>query len=93
MFISVSNCGGQLLTTPLPQYVALPSPFPDYQILCRWNISAANQLSRLSITIDDNTPSSEQGPNCNQMLVFIFPGKQFVFSYLKFVLQYNIIAV
>ena len=71
----VSNCGGQLLATPLTQYMALPSRFPDYGLSCTWNISAENQLSRLNITIDDNTPPYQRGPNCGSLQVKMFAGE------------------
>ena len=74
IFISVSNCGGQLLATPVTQRVAIPSLFPDFGIRCGWNISAAYKLSRLSITINANIPPTAQGRNCDQMQVYIFPG-------------------
>ena len=73
--ILVPNCRGRLIATPVTQHVTLTSPFPDYAMLYVWNITATNRLSGLRITIDDNTPSSEQGPNCHQMRVFLFPGK------------------
>ena len=71
----VSNCGGQLLATPVTQYITLPSRFPDYGVSCTWNISAENQLSRLNITIDDNTPPYQQGPNCRSLEVKMFAGE------------------
>ena len=74
IIFQVSNCGGQLLATPVTRYVTLPSRFPDYGVSCTWNISAENELSRLNITIDDHTPPYQRGLNCGYLQIRIYAG-------------------
>ena len=81
-YFLVANCGGELMATPVTQRVSTPPLFPDYGIRCNWNISAANRLSRLSIILNANIPSSAQGRNCDQMQVNILPGNDSVLLFI-----------
>ena len=78
------------MATPVTGYVTLPSRFPDYGVSCTWNISAENQLSRLNITIDDNSPPYQRGPNCYSLQVRMFAGE--LSSYQNLDIQFGEIS-
>ena len=69
--LSVSNCGGNLIASPMSQSILVPT-FPDYPLSCLWDISASSVGSRINVTVRNQSTSGRSDPNCRRQYVSIY---------------------